>query len=256
MARLSGQIRIGSWNVREGLPYPSEDPATRPQALDELVGLIREKSIDVLALQEVDFSFDGESAVLAAILGRTELQYAATLPLSDSSFEAGRQAGVAVVSRYPMAGIESFLLPNPGLWTERGARRLSLHDKGAVVCSIDFGLTELKVASLHSFPFHRFGRDARDPAFADVWNTISSKLPRWPGSQLIICGDFNTEERALLLDAFSSSMVRAFDGRPTHFGKEIDDIVFSASLGVAASPRLVSNFSDHDLCLVDLHSRW
>lgn len=256
MAALTGRIRIGSWNVREGLPTSSDDPADRPAALDEMVALVRAHQVDVLALQEVDFAPDGESTVLSALLGRTELQYAAGFALSDSSFEAGAKAGVAVVSRYPLAGIDSFLLPNPGLSKGQGPRRFTLHDKGVVACTIDFGLTELMVASLHAFPFHRFGRDAGDPAFAGVWQAISANLPRRPDGQLVICGDFNTEERGLLLDSFVPSMDRAFPGRPTHHGKEIDDILFSAGLACDERPELVDNFSDHDLCLVDLISRW
>ncbi|MFY1685638.1 endonuclease/exonuclease/phosphatase family protein [Micromonospora sp.] len=256
LATLTDRIRVATWNVREGLPAASDDVTRRPEALAQMVDLVDEFDIDVLALQEVDFTAEGESEVLSALLTRTALQYAATMPLSESSFEKGKRAGVAVASRYPVSRIGGVVLPNPRLSTTRGRTVMALHDKGMVSCTLDFGFTEVTVASLHSFPFHRFGRDAGEPAFSGIWKSVSAALPRSDSGQVVICGDFNTEDRDLVLGSMENPMVRAFGEMATHNGMAIDDILFSADLSPAVEPKLVSNFSDHELCMVDLVSRW
>ncbi|MET8039596.1 endonuclease/exonuclease/phosphatase family protein [Micromonospora sp. NPDC005215] len=253
---MTGLIRVATWNVREGVPACTNDPARRPESMTEMVNLVQTNAIDVLALQEVDFTPNGESEVLSALLTRTELQYAGTLSLSESSFEPGKRAGVAIVSRYPVSRIEASMLPNPRLSTRKGGSSLTLHDKGLVVCTLDFGLTEISVASLHSFPFHRFGRDAREPDFANVWKSLSESLPRSEGMQTIICGDFNTEDRSLVLDLIGEPMTRSIYGMATHNGMSIDDILFSSGLLRGSAPKLLSNFSDHELCVMELVSRW
>ncbi|GIG90964.1 hypothetical protein Pen02_59000 [Plantactinospora endophytica] len=218
----------------------------------EIVRLVHEHAIDVLALQEVDFTAEGESEILLALLAQTELQYAATLPLSESSFESGGRAGVAVVSRHPVGAIDSFYLRNPRLSVGAGQDRLTLHDKGAVTCTIDFGLDRLSVVSFHSFPFHRFGHSAQEPGFKSIWDGIGRTLSRLDGRRLVLCGDFNTEDRGVILNSLSFPMTTTFSGRPTHNGKGFDDVLYSPDFAPVNRAQLIPNFSDHSLCLAEL----
>jgi endonuclease/exonuclease/phosphatase family metal-dependent hydrolase len=252
---MTWKIRVASWNVREGIRASEVEPKHRAQEIVSAARLVRDQDIDVLALQEVDFDRNGDSAVLSGLLEATELHYVAAFPLSDSSFEPGKRAGVAIASRLPIDGVAGHFLPNPHLAASAQGRRYSTHDKGYVRCAINVGFTRLVIASIHGFPFHRFGRRADEPQFADIWRSIPQHLQQGEDQDLILCGDFNTEDRRLLVDSFDAPLAAAFTGFRTHNNMAIDDVLFSAGLRPATTPKVLENFSDHHLCIATFTSR-
>jgi endonuclease/exonuclease/phosphatase family metal-dependent hydrolase len=240
-------LRVASWNVREGLPDRSTDVEDRPAALAALVAQVIDQRIDVLALQEVDFDVIGRSAVLAALRTETALEYVYAEPLSPSSYLPGHRAGLGLASRVPIAGQSLELLPNPRL----AVGELTSYDKGAVAGTIQAGDLRVMLVSVHAFPFRRFGRTPDEAEFAPIWQALASQLGKLGDGALVVCGDFNTARRDLLLGATARPLARAIGNRPTHRGQSIDDILYSADL-VAGQPLVLPSFSDHDLCVVTL----
>lgn len=249
MAALSQQLRIASWNVHEVLPVTGRD--SESAVLAQVIELVTDLDIDIMGLQEVDF-FDGSSSrVLAAIERHTALKYITCNVLSDSSFRQGEQAGVAIASRFPLMTTARRLFKNPGLRAGAGEDAIAMHDKGLVAACVRVGAQNIGVVSLHSFPFHLFGRDAEDPEFQSSWASMSHILREFSAQAMIVCGDFNTARRDLLLDYSGLSLTRAIENYKTHKGEAMDDILFSQNFTAEISS-VYSTFSDHALCIADL----
>lgn len=238
-------IRVGSWNVREGLPAKSLDPEDRPAALASLIALVIEHRIDVLAMQEVDFDVIGRSSVLAALRTQTALEHIHAEPLSPSSFLPGFRAGLALASRVPIAGAGLRRLPNPGL--SKGEQ--ATYDKGSIAGTVQLDGQRLGVVSVHSFPFLRFGRSAEESEFAPIWRAMADRIGKMGEDPVVVGGDFNTPDRELLLRNTPFPMYRAVGDRPTHCGRATDDILYTGDLVLTEQARILASFSDHDLCV-------
>ena len=245
-------IRVASWNVREGLPDHSADPADRPAALAALTAQVRAQALDVLALQEIDVDPAGWSAVLAALREDTPLRYAHSGVLSPSTYLPGHHAAIGLASRVPIAGHGLDLLPNPGLTAERDGRPMTSYDKGLIAGTVELSGLRVTLVSVHALPFRRFGRTPEEPAFAPVWRAMADRIGKLGDGPLVVCGDFNTPRRDLLLGVADRPLARAVGDRPTHRGRATDDILYSAELALAGEPLVLPGFSDHDLCVAGL----
>lgn len=249
---MTGVLRVGSWNAREGLPDHCTTVAARPDALARLVALLAEYGVDVLALQEIDFDPVGRSEVLEALQDSTPLGHVYAEPLSPSTYLPDHHAGLGIASRVPIVGHGLDLLPNPGLQIETDGRRMHSFEKGMIAGTVELGDLRVTVASVHAFPFRRFGRTPDEAAFAPIWQTLADELGKFDGDPLVVCGDFNTPRRDLLLDVSERVLTRAIGDRPTHRGQPIDDILYSAELAPVAEPIVIPTCSDHELCLAYL----
>jgi endonuclease/exonuclease/phosphatase family metal-dependent hydrolase len=212
------QLRVGTWNIHEAMPLTGTPTQGRHAVIDEVVDQVCDNEIDILAMQEVEFGSDGTSSVLSALTRRTPLRH---------------------VRAYPINGKE-----------------MRSHDKGFMVCAVPVGGRDMTVVSLHSFPFHRFGRRPEEPDFREVWETFARTLTSGFSTEyLVICGDFNTANRRLVTDLLDPRMTRAIGSTPTHRGMPIDDILLSPAFGAGTDAQIVDTFSDHHLCLADLTLR-
>jgi len=238
-------IRIGSWNLREGLPGQSSDPEDRPAGLAALVALVIEQKLDVLAMQRVDFDVIGRSAVLAALRTQTALENIHAEPLSPSSFQPGHQSGLALASRVPIAGYGLRRLPNPGL----SSGSLATYDKGSIAGAVELDGIRLTVLSLHGFAFHQFGRRPEEAEFAPIWRALAERIGKLREEPLVVCGDFATARRDLFLRNVPMPLTPSIGDRPTSLGQATDDILYSDQLVPAEEPRVLATFSDHDLCV-------
>jgi hypothetical protein len=241
-----GDVRVATWNAREGVPVGAAEPVgdgPSPGALTELVDLVHAQRIDVLALQGVDFAGPGRSAVLAALTGRTPLTEVRSLPLSDSSYFPGRLAGVAVASAYPMDHSVACLLPNPRLAVVRAGKQLTSHDKGLLSCVLDLGDRRVVVASLDMYPFGLFGRSADEQPFAEVWHELAYHLAALDLLPMVLAGAFQTPRRDLILQSRFKSTAQ--DGSGV-------DILHSAGLSAVTGPQVVPTSTGHPLYIADL----
>lgn len=248
---MTSLLRVGSWNAREGLPEHCTTVAAQPDALAPLVALLAEYDVDVLALQEIDFDPVGRSAVLDA-LRDSPLGHVYAEPLSPSTYLPDHRAGLGIASRVPIVGHGLDLLPNPGLQIEANGQRMHSFEKGMIAGTVEFDGLRVTVASVHALPFRRFGRTPDEAEFAPIWQALADELGKFDGDPLVVCGDFNTPRRDLLLDVSDRVLARAIGDRPTHRGQSTDDILYSTELIPAAEPLVLPTCSDHELCLVYL----
>lgn len=218
---------------------------------DQVVDLINQRQIDVVCFQEVDYTPTGESSILNAVAKGTCLHHTATHMLSPSSFFTGMSTGVAIASRLPLHDVKRTMLPNPGLTTRVKSGVISSHDKGHVSAKVDFWGSEVSIVSLHALPFHVFGHEAADPRFGDVWTTLAAGLTNPQNTPTVVCGDFNTPQRELVLTDSAPAFTSAVENRPTFENLALDDILYSSHFA-RKRIEVVPNFSDHGACVADL----
>ena len=213
--------------------------------------LFRRGELDVLALQEVPFDASGGSQLLDRLAGESSLRHVATHILSSSSFFPDASAGVAVASRFPMETLARHRLPNPCLVAERGGRKISSHEKGALSVRLRVVDVDICFTTVHMLPFHVFGRSASEPSFSEIWSSLCNLLDSFDGAPTVLAGDLNTTKRDLIFTEVANPLESALDGTPTHRGWPVDDILYSRhflmkKVGVAESS------SDHAICRADL----
>ncbi|MEV0231344.1 endonuclease/exonuclease/phosphatase family protein [Nonomuraea sp. NPDC050786] len=177
-------LRVGTWNIHEG----GEDCS----AAHDVVRLIQEQDLDVLALQEV--VFDGaRSPMLDAIAGRTELRHIEGQPLSPAVRAAG-SSGIALAARFELRDVRRAVLPNPELVKDDWRS----YDKGLMTARLAYGRRMITVGSLHMVPFHRFGRRAEEPVFGHIWEQAAKEIAYALLPLTFVGGDLNTVRRDLL----------------------------------------------------------
>jgi endonuclease/exonuclease/phosphatase family metal-dependent hydrolase len=237
-------LRAGTWNIHEGVPSSGNDRNWRA----DLVAVIAEADLDVLALQEVPFGQDGRSAILEMITGETKLRYASGFPLSPSSFSSRDRSGVALVSRAPHNVSDRAWLPNPNLRSKRRGRSWVSWDKGILIIELTLAGSPLWAGSVHCYPFHNFGRKAEEREFTPIWSALADAINRIPGNRMIVAGDFNTERLDLLTNLLGRRrLVPAIGSAATHHGLAVDDILHDSSL-IRKSCAVTPTLSDHAFC--------
>lgn len=245
-----GVLRVGTWNIHELVPEAGPQDATGIER--QLIDQVNAAALDVLLLQEVPFGPDGGSAALDLLTARTDLRHASGAPISPSVFAHDQRSGLAVLSRLPQPVSSSMLFPNPHLSVAAadGARKTSW-DKGIQLAGIEAFGVPLTVASLHSQPFHVFGRDAADKEFERIWQAMASLFDGLRTPWIIVGGDFNIEDRDLLFRHLERRRLRgANPGIITHKGRAVDDIVHDEALEVR-NFSVFPGFSDHACCVAE-----
>ena len=232
-------LRIASWNVHEG--HPAGASISEQAVRREIAELLLSYKVDIVGLQEVDFDSSTRSSILEKIKRDTPLEYVAHNILSSSSFNQDGSAGVALASRYPLTNLKRKYFSNPGLGTELDGIPIRSHDKGLISATVILPSLEISVVSLHTFPFRLFGREASDSDFEPLWSELSVELGGLAVRPLIVCGDFNTEQRDLISKSIGTFLTRSVVNEPTHKGKPIDDILYSEDFW-STSVKVLSNF--------------
>lgn len=252
MDPVKNVVRVATWNLHEGLPAQARIGSISSEVCDEITTLTEKNSIDVLALQEVDFDQGRRSELLETITSGTALKYSAAFPISESSFFEGRNAGIAVASRFPLSGVASVMLPNPQLCVDGRGGFMRSHDKGFLSAKVDADGFDVTVVALHALPFHIFRREAAAPEFRYVWKQLAHDIESLDAGPLIVCGDFNTPRRDLVLAELRAELARAVGDRPTFEDFAYDDILYTGDDFIQLSVEVVKNFSDHALCIAEL----
>lgn len=243
------ELTVASWNLHEGVPAASSRIG-QVETVDQVTELINAHKIDIAAFQEIGFSDNGDCESLNAVRKATSLTHTAAWPMHGSSFCRDRLSGIAIASRYPLHEVGRHTLPNPNLRTRIDGTEIMSHDKGMISAKTQWADLELHIVTLHSFPFYLFGREAQEHEFEPVWKAMNSYLTDMGDGPLIVCGDFNTPNRGLLLDKSGQRLQSALLGKTTYRGISSDDVLYSSDFTVQEI-RIIENFSDHEMCAVD-----
>lgn len=243
-------LRVASWNLHEGLPADEDGTSPSPDTSHEVAALLRDNGVDLVGFQELDLDTNGESVTLRRVVEQTALRHTVVQRLSESSFFSGRFAGVALASRYPLTDVTRHLLPNPQLSVGSGGKVLRSHDKGLLAATVQAPGASFNAVSVHTLPFHFFRREADDHAFSGMWSALATSLQSLTGLPLVVCGDFNTEKRDLILAAESLHLDASMTGHKTYRDLGLDDILHSPHFTLACVEAL-ANFSDHRLCVAE-----
>ncbi|MFC6080340.1 endonuclease/exonuclease/phosphatase family protein [Sphaerisporangium aureirubrum] len=233
---LSAYVRVGTWNVNEATAVRSGvDPFL------EILHLVREQRLDLLAMQEVPFPDCSDvSPLFQRLLGETQLSYMAGHNLSPSYVRPGGRSGVAIASRFPFDEVTRAVFPNPQLVSEG----IYSFDKGTVTIRISLGGRKITLGSVHLFPFHRFHRRAEEPEFSAIWDHLAKEVEQYDDEVVVFAGDFNTEQRDLVLRRLEGPLQSALPGG------RVDDVLFGGARLVTVTT--VPTFSDHPLCIAEL----
>jgi endonuclease/exonuclease/phosphatase family metal-dependent hydrolase len=245
---MTPRLRVATWNVREGVPVGNNDSSYR----DDLVETtLLQAHVQVAALQEVPFTED-DISVLDVVGKRIGLSHSAFFPMSPSTYRKDHETGVAVLASRPLRNVARHVLPNPELRYDSNGETLRSYDKGVLSTSIVWNGQPVVIITLHTFPFHAFDRRAEDPAFEFIWESLASTIDEYADDRLIVCGDFNTSRRHLLMTKLlRAELVRAIGEKETAPGASADDILYSKHFTLLDS-QVRRTFSDHGLCIAEL----
>lgn len=244
------RLRAVTWNAHGGLPAEAS-----LRSFEESLSTLNRLKPDLVALQELEV--DPTSGHLAGpsveIVAATDLKHVAVFAPSPSHHTEGRSLAVALASRWPLESIRRIRLPNPRLAIESDEwGSVTTHDKGLILAGVRLGEGPLTSGSLHTYPFRRFGRNARESTFAPVWTALANEIDQLAGVPLILAGDFNTEDRRLLFGPLRRTALRSAAGnvesRPE--GECYDDITYTVPLHPVAS-YVEKTSSDHHMVIVD-----
>jgi endonuclease/exonuclease/phosphatase family metal-dependent hydrolase len=230
--------------VHEGVCADGRLPETQESFWAELVAA----RVDVAALQEVRLRADGDLDDLTLAAKSAGMPHVSVFSLSASSVREGELAGLALLSREPFRDEQREKLPNLGLSGEADGSSIESYDKGLLSAVLDHNGLPLRVVSLHVPPFHRFGRAADE--FPFLWEAVAKSIGPLDGTPLLVCGDFNTDDRELLTDQIDGELRSAIAGQETHRGRSFDDILHSDALDLVHR-EVIPTQSDHAICVAE-----
>ena len=186
------QLRVGAFNIAHGRGATHEkfaggDRAERANRLKDIARLLREQELDVVVLNEVDFScfwsyHVNQARALARQAGfaywAEQRDYDVAVPLVRMRF------GSAVLSKYPIARARSVDYPGRSRWLPTAAGK-----KRGMVCTIELpgklpGGRSVRVMPVHLDPCKTSIRIASAEVISR--ECASSDVP------LIAAGDFNS----------------------------------------------------------------
>jgi endonuclease/exonuclease/phosphatase family metal-dependent hydrolase len=236
-------LTSATWNIhggrnRKGRPF-------------HFVESIAHLGADVIGLQELELHrVESGGSEATDVLKDSEFEYSITRAFSDSPFSPAAELAVALLSSEPFSGTDAVVLPNP-------VRSMNInptfHDKGLIVSEICWRNTTVDVITLHLYPFHRIGMDARDPRLRPLWAELDELLRPRPNVPRIILGDFNTPHRFELLKSLQLGELRSMflNSASRDDGQSHDDILISAQW-LPQQLRNIRTESDHNLLIADL----
>ena len=223
---LRGSLRFASWNIHWGAGPELKDARrfSRREVskhLEQIVALVQEKEVDVLALQEVDRDClrSAEIDQLNWLREKTGLEHASFATTWDAAWvphaitappsqQYGRMwAGQAVLSRFPIRSQRRHALPQPAR-NGRLFNRFYLHRCVQELVLDLGGERSIRVYNVHLEAFDNANRRAQA--------RILSRLLRQCTEVGICLGDFNAlPERAEQLSGFVDEPETDFHGDDT-----------------------------------------
>ena len=238
----NGVLRVATWNIHGG-----RDRNGKPFDFENRISKI---SVDIVGLQELEVRRSPGCEVKDVdSLRSSGLEYSIAEVFSDSPFDQSAGLAVALLGSTSFTNPIAAALPNP-------VRTMKIdptfHDKGIVISEITWMDSTIDIVSLHLFPFHRVGLNARDPRLRVVWDELDDLLKPRLNIPRIILGDFNTPYRSDLLRCIQLGELKStFSDTPTRdSGDSHDDILASAQWCLTKRHNIRTE-SDHNLLVAN-----
>jgi endonuclease/exonuclease/phosphatase family metal-dependent hydrolase len=225
------KIKLMSYNTQHCLNY-----VTREIDFDLMIDTIRKCEADIIGLQEIrdegqDAGYDAQAKILAEALGY-HYYFAEAI-----RFHGENPYGNALLSRYPIASVETVLIPDPEIRKYNGY----YETRCLLKAKIDVG-SGLNVLVSH------FGLNPDEQE-----NAVETVIPNIPNEHCVLMGDFNMEPDDPILNPIMQKLydtAQNFPASKLSFPSDapkvkIDYIFVSKDLNVQCAdiPEIVS--SDH-----------
>lgn len=252
---MTKQIRIASYNISGGFYIGNEDEeyldreainSVDNKLLYELINTINNENIDILCLQEVITT--PHVKYIEQIANATSLKYYDSFELSPCNIVKDTEAGIAIMSKYPLHTLTKQLFPNPRIaFTTSSGNTYYTYDKGYMVCEVEIDNNKIKVFNHHNFPFRRFRSTARDNML--VFEHFDSILKK--ENPDAVMGDFNTEDFMDLVPTLNTFYNRTINTITTVDGMSFDEILLRNKSNTKG--RLIRGLSDHYMVTTTLN---
>jgi len=249
------RIKIATWNISGGVSKETDENVYFDQEksseidesfLNEISRIINEENIDIICFQEIITT--ERIHYIDKIVEKTNLKNSCSFELSDCNLVKDTNAGIAILSKYPINESSSKLFTNPKLskTTSSGAI-YGTYDKGCLVANIQAGDMVINVITNHGFPFRRF--DSTPEAHMDIFAEFYDIIRDY--DDMVVTGDFNAENIMKLLPNADEKLTGLFGEVTTTDGKKFDNILIDKKFKMV-DKKLVKSTSDHFLCIATI----
>ena len=247
-------MKIASFNISGGFyggdessEYLDREAATSidNQLLCDIIRLINNEDIDIIALQEVITT--EEYNYINQIKDGTKLKYSEMFELSPCNLVKGAKCGLAILSKYPIDKSQKNIFKNPKLSkTTASGNVYYTYDKGWLLCAININNKTLEILTHHGFPYRRFDStpEANITVFQEFDNIIKNNKVD------IVTGDFNAENFMELMQYTASKYQRTINYITTVDDKRFDDILILKDKDY--SSKVIKSMSDHYLVITKI----
>ncbi len=240
------QWNIGGGRIREPGAEPTDPTSYHKEDLSYIIDTIKKLNPDIITLQETHAD---NRSIQAKQIAEQIGYFSHNDTYADSHLADNQQLGQAIISRFPINNERFELFKNPRyrLPQPDGSVWVS-HDKG--ISKADLKITETVVfgiATLHLFPFRKFGVDPLSKEAGPFMNNISAKMLPAHKTNLIQ-GDFNINEPTLTKhfpELFKDGIDEVVQLEPTTpRGRRYDHILYS-NLELISSDVVNTVLTDH-----------
>lgn len=249
------KIKVASYNISGGFYVGNEDEEYLDRAaassidnklLTEIIDTINNEDIDIICFQEIITT--EAIKYIEKIVENTNLKHYDYYTLSPCNIIENTDAGLAVLSKYPINRTIKDLFPNPDIkFTTASGNTYSTYDKGYMIAHIAISNTLiLRVFNHHNFPYRRFRSTAKDnmPVFEHFNEVILGNEPD------IVLGDYNTDDFIDLVPELRNNYIRTIDSITTVDGKRFDEIMLKK--GTKYSSKMIKGLSDHFMVMAEI----
>jgi len=207
------------WDIRQGISHKSKN-AELQSSIDEIVQLVNSHNIDILCVQEYPLSIKDFFDVTRYIQTSTDLKFFYGVDTYPSFLIENGKIGIAVFSKYEIlsARYSPFINPNITKKSKSGVTYFSF-DKGLISAKINYHNETVFIITGHAVSFAPFDAKAEDypESFAEITNQLIIHRPE--KNNVILIGDFNTENLFSILPDLSTHMKDCIQGATTIEGK-------------------------------------
>lgn len=238
-------MRIGTWNIGED--ERNEDGILNMDSYEYIVNMIKDKSLDVICLQEAITSSNSLPTIEKYIKGHTALRYSAVMELSLSHVDQENMMGVVICAREKIENIEKIMFDNPNVtyYNKEKKKTYRPADKGMIMANMG----EYKIITGHGIPFYAF-HIAKEDRFQYCEKIEKYIIDKCNHDKWVLMGDLNEDDIKVIFPKLVN-MTRDLVKLPTYKDKIYDHILISKRIEKKGL-EIVDTCFDHKLCIIEI----